>query len=299
MNEEIAKMPRMVLHPKVVAEIVTITPETAEIWLGSNHGNRKVRPAGVESYKRDMDTTDWKVNGDTIKFDLYGDLLDGQHRLYACILSGKSFESLVVWGLEPDSRDTMDSGLTRNLRDQLKLSPIAVYSKYASTTSALVRRIHLFTEKNEQIAFARGDYRLTTTELSRTLDAHPEIAECVLFTEQLNPKFGVKSTMSFVYWLLREANPELAVEFMRLVSSGAGLHERHPILTLRRRITRETNTRSHRNIHVEPLTIWLSVVAWNLWMAGDSASKIQVPQGGMKPGNFPAVREMPSRRFTL
>ena len=104
-------------------EIVTITPAMAEKWLkGTTSGNRPVRRTHVKSIAAQIEKGQWQLNGESIIVDDNGNIVDGQHRLLAIIHAGKSVDSIVVRGVNPDSFKTIDSGATRQAGDVLTLS---------------------------------------------------------------------------------------------------------------------------------------------------------------------------------
>lgn len=51
----------------------------------------------------------WRLNGQTIILSLDGDLNDGQHRLWAVVLTGTPIRATVFFGAERDSRLTVDT----------------------------------------------------------------------------------------------------------------------------------------------------------------------------------------------
>ena len=66
------------------AKVQVITPELAEQYLTKNTNNyRSMSNSVVNAYATDMKTGNWKFNGDSIKFNKSGILVDGQHRLAA------------------------------------------------------------------------------------------------------------------------------------------------------------------------------------------------------------------------
>ena len=104
------------------AKLVTITPEdAARILSESNISNRKVNQANVRKYADDMLMGNFELNGDTIRFYSDGTLADGQHRLLACVLSGVSFKTYVVKGLEKKVLPTIDCGKPRNMVETLNM----------------------------------------------------------------------------------------------------------------------------------------------------------------------------------
>ena len=76
----------------VRAEFVLVTPAMAAEWLKKNTDeNRAVRPRVQEKYTAAMRRHQWQeCNGETIKFDRDGTMIDGQHRLRALMEAGQS-----------------------------------------------------------------------------------------------------------------------------------------------------------------------------------------------------------------
>lgn len=93
-------------------QIVNISPEIAEQYLKTNANNRKLNDKRVRQYAEDMSNGKWQLNGESIKFNKSGMLIDGQHRLSAIIKSGTSVQMLVTWGID-DSVTTLDRGQGR------------------------------------------------------------------------------------------------------------------------------------------------------------------------------------------
>ena len=75
-----------------------ITPAMALELLKRNRpgANRKVDPATVYFYGRQMADGDWKATGQPVLFDRDGKLNDAQHRLWASVVSGSTFETYVI-----------------------------------------------------------------------------------------------------------------------------------------------------------------------------------------------------------
>jgi len=98
-------------------EEVYITPEVAKNWLALNHNFRRLDTKRARYFAQQIRHGGWQMNGETIKFDAAGNLIDGQHRLQACVIAGVPFRSLVVWGAISDLH--VDTGKPRNFSDVL------------------------------------------------------------------------------------------------------------------------------------------------------------------------------------
>ena len=60
-------------------------------------------------------------NGETIKFDSKGNLLDGQHRLSMVVKTGITMETHALFGVDSKGFLTLDSGKKRSAADALRL----------------------------------------------------------------------------------------------------------------------------------------------------------------------------------
>ena len=79
------------ITPAIAVELLLRNPPNANRWLN---------PATVFYYARQMAADDWKPTGQPILISVTGDLKDAQHRLYAGLVSGKTFKSYVVTEIE-------------------------------------------------------------------------------------------------------------------------------------------------------------------------------------------------------
>ncbi|MEJ7763905.1 MAG: hypothetical protein WKF86_00250 [Acidimicrobiales bacterium] len=137
--------------PTVTTTNVVIDPATAKRWLADNT-NRRLRPAIVSRYARDMAAGRWKMTGEAIKFDWNGTLRDGQHRLSAIVQSRVTLVVPVVRGLDPATQAFMDQGAARTASDALQLDG----EKYPSILAAaakltLIRRLDQARASRERV----------------------------------------------------------------------------------------------------------------------------------------------------
>ena len=97
---------------KVRVTLATINADDAVILLEQNTDNRKLRQAKIDEYRRAMNRGDFVFNGDSFRVSDKGVLLDGQHRLEALRSAeeGVTITVLIVEGLDPEARNTIDVG---------------------------------------------------------------------------------------------------------------------------------------------------------------------------------------------
>ena len=140
---------------------VMITPSKAKELLSKNTQNRNPQEGHVAFLAREMKTGSWKMNGETIVVSSDGVLVDGQHRLLACVKSSVSFPTILVEGVNIDVVTTIDTGKSRSLQDVLKMNGFKNVSKLASYIVAIhnVQRgvfSSLMSYKNGQYKISSG-----------------------------------------------------------------------------------------------------------------------------------------------
>lgn len=112
-----------------------VTPERAEALLASNGDrNRKRRPGRVDRYAADMTSGHWRITGETIRLDVDGNLLNGQHRLAAVVAAGVPVDMMFVSGINMDTMFVQDTGLPTGNDDWMPL-------EHASSSVCLIRAI--------------------------------------------------------------------------------------------------------------------------------------------------------------
>src|SRR5262245_56702506 len=87
--------------------LVYVTPDVAKLWLEKENKNRGIKLFVLERLKRSLQNGRWEINGETIIFDPYGRLIEGQHRLQAVVETGTSIWSLIVHGIDQERFKTM------------------------------------------------------------------------------------------------------------------------------------------------------------------------------------------------
>lgn len=124
------------MNDKITITKQKITPEIAAQLLKTNiERNRAINVSRVFMYEHDMLSGKWVENGETIKIDKEGRLIDGQHRLKAIERSGVTLWLWVARGVSPESFETVDVGLTRTPRQLFAMSDDTL--KHKRTASAI------------------------------------------------------------------------------------------------------------------------------------------------------------------
>lgn len=97
-----------------------LEPAFAKDLLDHLGVNRPLNSKLVDEYARAMSEHRWRWVGDTIRLNSDLQVIDGQHRLAACVRSGVAMRNVILVTLKsPDAIKSIDRGKVRSLRDQL------------------------------------------------------------------------------------------------------------------------------------------------------------------------------------
>lgn len=107
-------------EPTVMRFIVS--PQQAAEWLQRNTRNRGLRQHRVDQYARDMKAGRWDVAlCDPIAFNVSGDVLNGQHRLWAIVEAAVTLPMWVQFNVPNETQLVMDGGIIRRPEDFEKI----------------------------------------------------------------------------------------------------------------------------------------------------------------------------------
>lgn len=132
-------------------EFQTITPEQAqELLTNHNPSNRRLDTRHAVFLAQEMERGTFRPdNGDSIRIDVDGNILDGQHRLAAIVKTGKPVEMLVAKGVDRETFATIDTGKRRTLQDVvgIELARSGVVAPKGLATAA--RLLHQYESRFE------------------------------------------------------------------------------------------------------------------------------------------------------
>lgn len=108
---------------KMEVKLETVTPQRAAELLAKNvANNRHITPARVEQYATLMKDDNFLTTPEGIIIDENGRLIDGQHRLSAVVLSGKTIKMHVWYNVPAEQMRAINTGAARTLADVLTVT---------------------------------------------------------------------------------------------------------------------------------------------------------------------------------
>lgn len=261
-------------------EVEIIDPARAEELLGRMAPNRNTRPSKIERYANDMAEGRWLPTGEAIKVTPDGRVIDGEHRLRAIIKADVAIETLIVYGIEATHRVAMDTGATRTFADHLKFQGERECTNLAAAVLALWQR-HTGNPRT------RPD--VSHQQLTEMLDDHPGIRHSVQATRPAHAALRVSHGLcAALHYDMTAIEPEDADDFWHRLATGTEMHERHPVLVLRKRLQENAMQLGKK---LDKLMVHAYIVkSWNFYRDGKDVSFIRWTRGGANPEPFPELQ---------
>lgn len=238
--------------------IETITPQMAETYLVMNVENRPIRQSVVDRYAADMTAGQWKFAGEPIQFA--GErLLNGQHRLLACIKSAQPITVVVVRNIDPDAFEVMDSGMKRSVADvvqaRLNIPNSTIVAAAARFILAMQRSDMARSHENGRASISRHNIVAEVSEHRALYELAARNAKRV----QNQCGFRPTSMIAFIVHLVRlGAEPVTVLDFIDRTANGDNLSAGDPRLALRNWVMRRERVTAEEEFAV-------LVHAWNAW----------------------------------
>ena len=118
-------------------ELVEITPEMAQEYLDAQPPNRALRRNRVAEFASDMRNGRWAATPQPVMLNSDGVMIDGQHRMAAVVLSGRTVAMWIARGVDDSHRQFVDGGTPRTTRDVFSLRGMD-YGTHSSAAARLV-----------------------------------------------------------------------------------------------------------------------------------------------------------------
>jgi hypothetical protein len=253
-------------------EKVLVSPAIAEIFLSKNLKNRTIRHYAVSKYAKQMQSGGWREDtGELIKFSENGNLIDGQHRLEAVVLSGVSVYFHVAKNLKENITDVLDTGSNRSSADVFKLNNV----QYSGSMPSIIQQYYAM--KNNRIT-ARGlhkDEKLSNSELlskyyENSLFWDKTAAKTTYLYEQFS-KILSCALIGGMYAHFYDICPVSAESFINQLCTGENISNK-TILVLRKKLT--DDKLQMKKIPIVAKCAYM-IKAWNHFRSGVEVSVLK------------------------
>ena len=267
---------------EVFTETVAMTPLLAHRLLERNADNRPLREGGtsrcVQAYAAAMTRGEWVVNGAPIIVSREGLLNDGQHRLNAVVRANISVPMQITFGVERDTRHTIDQGAAR--------TPGNILSMHGEkNANQLAHAIQFVWAYDGHRIFG---YRPSPDELLATLEVHPGLREAIKDVAGPCNEFRVShGYLAGAHYVCQRENPIMANGFLEGVRTGLHIKDAgSPVMKLRKRF-QDHLARRDVMLALEQAALWIK--AFNSVTSNRNVRNLLWRQNGPTAEDFPMV----------
>ena len=262
-------------------EVRKVNKATAEMMLKKNYSNRKLTMSNVRFLSRQMKEGKWLFDGQPIRFDEFGRLLDGQHRLNAIIHSDTEQEFLIVSGIPSDSFKVMDTGKNRSGGDALSILGVE-YANYVSATARLVIK-----HKKGSYSVTGSESKISNTDVVEWYENNKEVVEVAKKSYDLYKAFSKVLSMSYIMYLIYVFSEKNVIEaelFIDELCYGTNIDRKSPSNVLRRvlisdKMSKSSMSANHKN-----------AIIFKAWNAFRMKKSISILRYNKETENFPILK---------
>lgn len=273
--------------PDVTVSIETITPQVAIAMLENNINNRKAKR--YNHVQRAIKNGEFVLNGATIVFSKEGKLLDGQHRLIACVTEQTPITTLVVRGIDDNAQTSMDQGIKRTVGDFLKMRGVKDSSLVGTIALSLMTKDAIGLEDSIRYGNSNHYYNPTALEIvsfaennyeKRIKPIKQKTAQIGRYYKGLTPRLMCKLFEEF-----RAVDIESFEQFYGMLIGKYQPTKTMMLLQNRLRSNGQTTNGRLPDIIVAALII----KTWNAYMEGRELGTLRFKVGGAAPDEFPSI----------
>lgn len=242
-----------------------ITPKTAQQILDKTVAagvkNRNLNHKVVEQYAEAMKQGEWKLNGESISFDEDGFLLNGQHRLHACILANTPFETDIATGVDRATFDTIDSGRGRSAGQVVQMSG----HKYGNLIASIVRGVEQIHSDGH---LGNNDLKITNAYVLSESNKYHELLDYIAASVATVPSHGLPSKIlgSVFFYLVHDLHQD--IDTVENFIHGIVSLDTNPNQAIDK-FRKWLITTRNKNLHTSKRTLYgFIVLTWNAMVEG-------------------------------
>jgi len=272
------KKPVQLPHGELKVYTPGMALELIEKSEAAGHINRSISDHKVAQWTFEM-KNDWDPAASTIVIDQNGILIDGYHRMYACIMAEVPFTTFVI--TTPDGQRTVTKVDTNRARGGGDLLHMEGW-KYA-TGLASAARLKL---RNDQAGYMWAtSHPVTNTMVVDYINGQRKLCQRMV-SEIPGGTAQVMSVTKYFYLHFTARSYDLAQEFLYQVIHGyrtdeSGLPKNDCTFVLRERL-RTARMAKATNRHQDKLDprqeIYLICTLYKKWLSGEKTTRVQLPK---------------------
>jgi len=243
-------------NPPEGAVTMWVDPEFATELLALNTNNRPLSKATARKYARRMEAGEWRLTWNPIKVDVRGIVQDGQHRLSACIETGATFPSRIVFGVPVENFAFEDQHRPRGGSDIFAIYGVPNYKDAATVT----RWVYIYDNTSMGgISGGSGSPIDGPDQLyNYYLESGPDRVQDSVLVSKAAWRAGLPnpSTYGGIHFVCSRLCRGKADSFFEKLISGEYLTRGDPVMKLRDRLFRDGKEMSRKQITADILLAW-------------------------------------------
>lgn len=153
--------------PLITDTTELVDPGKAREFINNNKHNRQINWRRVEQYAEQMKTGNWHFHAQGIILDKDGNILSGQHVLWAIIYAGVTIPLRISRGTPASAAKYIDRGAPQSARD---LASRDTERRHSPTEASIARAVFVL----------RGNMKPSTDDLGNLITALAEKSEIIL-----------------------------------------------------------------------------------------------------------------------
>ena len=245
----------------------TITPNIAGVYLSKNTSkNYRHSTSRVSRYANDMKRGAWDLNGENIKFDINGELIDGQHRLRAIVESGMTVVIAVQRGVSVEAFKSID---TESKKAAVILEKMGFFDPTASAATA---KLCLNLEAGSYANKPRA-----RREVTDYAESNPGIQDAVAVTKNSAKMVPVGIMGAVLHLGTRNGeNIDKLNSFVEAIRSGENLEAGDPRFALREYMIIQHGDKTRKRVQVGDVDVLKAVIlGWNAFVSGKNIKSMR------------------------
>ena len=243
---------------EIYANVTEVTPKMAAGLLENMVPNRKRIAERVKRYLHEQTAGIWDLNGEPIIISNKGQLMNGANRCTACVQGGASFKTVMIYGIDPKTFRSQDTGKARTGADMLSVEGY----QYASTLAAIGNFYWQIGGDGSALTSTRPEH----TELSKLIRDHPGMVDSALAVYKFTWRPIKNAALGTLHYMCGRSNRKFAAEFFEKLDLGIEIKKNSPLQLLRTRLEGEFHSRARLDRLV---MLALGVKTWNAELSGE------------------------------
>jgi hypothetical protein len=260
--------------------IELVTPETAKLYLDTQHTNRPISDRQLGSLERILLLNGWHPGISVVYFDSEGRPWDGQHRFTGIANTGQAAYIIAVRGVTPEAALFIDGGRKRTNGDR-----VAIHTKESGQThrggkghtarAAIMEAIARFDIYGYE-GYASTGYIISDEEVLSYLD-EPYLDEAATIARRFTgpPMFVSSKSTGLTAVKTLQLDEDTARKFWELAATGEMLSKGNPIYAFRARVM--NNPMRNSGMNNVARSLYFLNRTWNAWVDGETLQILKLP----------------------